>query len=66
MVGPRSRRFTFLIFAEHWAATLVAAQGAERFAVDSWFFEPGAPALVVTLERWQAGYDPASELKAAQ
>ena len=66
MVGPRSRRFTFLIFAEHWTATLVAAQGAERFAVDSWFFEPGAPALVVTLERWQAGYDPASELKAAQ
>ncbi len=65
-VGPRSHRFAFLIFAEHWTATLVAAQGAERFAVDSWFFEPGEPALVVSLERWQAGYDPESDLKAAR
>lgn len=60
-VGQRSRRFAFLIFDEHWTATVVATQGGARFAVDSWFFEPGEPALVVALERWQAGYDPESE-----
>jgi len=65
-VGQRSRRFAFLIFDEHWTATLVASQGGERFAVDSWFFEPGEPAVVIALEHWRAGYDPESELQAAR
>ena len=62
----RSHRFAFLVFGEHWTATLVEITSQARFAVDSWFFEPGLPALVVALERWQAGYDPEAELKAAR
>ena len=60
----RSHRFAFLVFGEHWTATLVEIASQARFAVDSWFFEPGEAALVIGLERWRAGYDPASELKA--
>ena len=60
----RSYRFAFLVFGEHWTATLVEIASQARFAVDSWFFEPGEPALVIALERWRAGYDPASELRA--
>ncbi len=60
----RSHRFAFLVFGEHWTATIVEIASQARFAVDSWFFEPGEPALVVGLERWRAGYDPASGLRA--
>ncbi len=65
-VGERDRRFAFLVFGEHWTATLVESASQARFAVDSWFFEPGLPALVVELKRWQAGYDPESDLQAAR
>ncbi|MBL8383659.1 MAG: hypothetical protein JNM90_11310 [Burkholderiales bacterium] len=52
------RRFAFLVFGEHWSASLVANDGGEQFAVDTWFLDPGLPATVVTLSRWKAGYDP--------
>lgn len=65
-VGGRRHRYAFLVFGEHWTATLTEIASQARFAVDSWFFEPGEPALVVALERWLAGYDPESEVKAAR
>ena len=43
--GERSHRFAFLVFGEHWAATLVENGSQARFAVDSWFFEPGERAF---------------------
>lgn len=64
--GGRRHRYAFLVFGEHWTATLVEIASQARFAVDTWFFEPGEAALVIALERWQAGYDPAAELKAAR
>lgn len=64
--GGRRHRYAFLVFGEHWTATLVEIGSQARFAVDTWFFEPGEPALVIALERWQAGYDPEAELKAAR
>lgn len=59
--GRREMRFSLLIFDLHWTATIIEEGGAETFAVDSWFFAPGASAIVVTLARWKAGYDPEQE-----
>lgn len=56
--GPRGMRFAFLVFGEHWTATLIERDGGARHAVDSWFFAPGTPPAVVGFERWRAGYDP--------
>ena len=58
--GERRRRFEFLVFAEHWAATIVERESGARYAVDSWFFDPGTPAVIVPLARWRSGYDPDS------
>ena len=65
-VGERRRRFELLFFIEHWTATLIESAGQARFAVDTWFFDPGEPALVVALERWQAGYDPDDDEQVAR
>ena len=64
--GERRRRFAFLVFGEHWTATLIETQSQSRFAVDSWFHDPGLPVTVVALERWRAGYDPEAEMQAAR
>jgi hypothetical protein len=64
--GVREVRFAFLMFGEHWAATLVETATGARFAVDSWFFDPGFPAAVVALERWKAGFDPDHKIEAAR
>jgi hypothetical protein len=60
----RVRRFAFLIFGEHWAATLAEVGTEAAWAVDSWFFDPGRPPVVVSLARWKGGYDPASDKEA--
>jgi hypothetical protein len=59
--GGRSQRFAFLVFGEHWTATLRESATGSAFAVDSWFFDPGKPPVVVSLERWKGGYDPADD-----
>ena len=64
--AERRHRFAFLVFGEHWAATLIEAQSQSRFAVDSWFHDPGLPVTVVGFERWRAGYDPHADLQAAR
>lgn len=64
--GERVHRFAFLVFGEHWTATLIETQSQSWFAVDSWFHDPGLPATVVALERWRAGYDPEAEMQAAR
>ena len=61
--GERRRRFAFLVFDEHWTASIVERENGAQFAVDSWFFDPGTPAVIVPLARWRSGYDPdAAEL----
>jgi hypothetical protein len=63
--GERARRFAFLVFGEHWTATLVENDSGQAFAVDSWFFDPGFPAMVVPLARWKEGYDPGNKFSGA-
>lgn len=64
--GERRHRFAFLVFGEHWTATLIENASGAAFAVDSWFHDPGLPAEVVSLQRWRAGYDPDAELGASR
>lgn len=54
----RKLRFAFLVFGEHWTATVIENEGGAVYAVDAWFFEPGMPAAVVPLQEWRAGFDP--------
>jgi hypothetical protein len=54
----REVRFALLVFGEHWAASVIETANGQPYAVDSWFFDPGFPAIVVTLDRWKAGFDP--------
>ena len=54
----RRVRYAFLVFGEHWTATVVENEGGAVYAVDAWFFEPGMPAAVVPLQEWRAGFDP--------
>jgi len=56
-------RRRFVIF-EHYAAQIEevmpaqAGERAARYAVDSWFFDNGQPAVVMPLSRWLAGEGP--------
>jgi len=53
-------RTNFLIF-EHYSAQIEEAGSgdeAERYVVDSWFFDNGQPAVVMPLQGWLAGEGP--------
>ena len=50
------RRMRFL--AEHWAARIVENESGVEYAVDSWYFDFGTPAVVMPLSDWRAGRDP--------
>lgn len=43
------------LLSQHWAAHIVEKDGVREFAVDSWFFDNGHPAVVLPLEEWQNG-----------
>lgn len=47
-----------LMINEHWAARIAEQGNGEEFVVDSWFFEPGQPAAIFTLEEWKNGAEP--------
>lgn len=47
-------RYQSLLY-QHWAAHIVEKDGVREFAVDSWFFDNGHPAVVLPLEEWQNG-----------
>jgi hypothetical protein len=60
-VGERVRRSSWLIF-EHWSARIVEADTHAEFAVDTWFLDPGQPAVVYPLRKWLDGaYPPGRE-----
>ena len=42
----------------HQTATIIDTTTDEKFAVDSWFFDNGAPAAIVPLKEWKAGWRP--------
>jgi len=55
---------TRLLLFQHFAAQIEEVSVADdasapaRYAVDSWFFDNGQPAVVMPLERWLAGESP--------
>jgi hypothetical protein len=60
-VGERVRRGRWLIF-EHWSARIVEADTRAEFAVDTWFLDPGEPAVIYPLREWLDGaYPPGRE-----
>ncbi len=46
------------LFFEHWAAELTERASGAAYAVDSWYYEPGTPAVVMPLPAWRAGQRP--------
>ena len=45
-------------FAEHWTAQVTAREGGAAYAVDSWYYDFGMPAIVMALPDWRAGQRP--------
>ena len=45
-------------FAEHWAAQVVEKGSGDAYAVDSWYYDFGMPAVVMPLPVWQGGKRP--------
>jgi hypothetical protein len=43
----------------HSTAAMREKATDKRFAVDSWFYDNGAPATIVPFELWKSGYIPA-------
>jgi hypothetical protein len=42
----------------HTTAAIQEKQGGQRYAVDSWFYDNGKPAVVLPLEQWKSGWKP--------
>lgn len=53
----RTRNFFFNGWP-HSTAVIHENTSGQRFAVDSWFYDNGAPATIVPFETWKAGYFP--------
>ena len=51
------RRVRFFV-SEHWSARVIEAASGAEYAVDSWFFDPGTPAVVMPLQAWRDGEAP--------
>ena len=54
----RTRNFFFNGWP-HSTAVMRDIKTGERFAVDSWFYDNGAPATIVPFALWKSGYIPA-------
>ena len=54
--GPRLKRMRFL--AEHWAGQVIERATGAVYAVDSWYFDHGEPAVVMPERDWRWGRDP--------
>lgn len=50
------------IIGAHWAARIAerekGPESVSEYVIDSWFFDPGHPAAVFTLEEWMKGAEP--------
>ncbi len=53
----RTRNFFFTGWP-HSTAVIRETKTGARFAVDSWFYDNGAPAIIVPFATWKAGYKP--------
>lgn len=57
-----STRGGFLFFGRHSTAVLGERAGGKKFAVDSWFYDNGQPAVVLPLDVWSAGWKPGNSV----
>jgi hypothetical protein len=57
-VMDTKRRGFFLNGWPHTTAAILDRASGERFAVDSWFYDNGHPAVIVPLEQWKSGWKP--------
>lgn len=48
----------FLIFGRHSTAVIEELASGEKYAVDSWFYDNGEPAVILPLARWASGWRP--------
>jgi hypothetical protein len=53
----RTRNFFFTGWP-HSTAVIRDIETSERYAVDSWFYDNGKPATIVTFAKWKANYRP--------
>jgi hypothetical protein len=51
------RRIRFFV-AVHWAARIRDRETQRAYVVDSWYFDNGYPAAVLTVEDWRSGKNP--------
>lgn len=56
-VAPPANRIIEVFNAHNTAVVVDRATGAS-YAVDSWFYDNGSPAVVLPLTVWRAGWDP--------
>jgi hypothetical protein len=50
----------------HWGAHVVEVATGEAFVIDSWFYDPGEPAVVFALESWRTGARPPEDIRRRQ
>ena len=56
-VAPRLKRSKYWI-VHHWTARVAEIDSGAEFAVDSWFFDPGVPAVIMPIAEWRVGREP--------
>lgn len=59
------RRLRFWV-AEHWSAQIADRHSNEEFVVDSWFYDPGTPAVIMPVAAWSKWESPEMYVKAGQ
>lgn len=52
------RRGYFLDRWPHSTAAIEENASKQRYAVDSWFYDNGSPAVIIPLEQWKDGWKP--------
>lgn len=57
VMDTKTRNFFFNGWP-HTTAVIRDKQSGQRYAVDSWFYDNGVPAVILLLEVWQAGWKP--------
>jgi hypothetical protein len=48
----------FLIFGRHSTAAITEIETGKMYAVDSWFYDNGKPAVVLPMDVWLSGWKP--------
>ena len=55
---PSSRGIISYFGVPHHSATILDNSDAQRYVVDSWFFDNGQPPVIMKVEIWEKGWSP--------